>query len=171
MKTILAALFASLCLNVLAAADPAAASADSGLKARYEKLRPQLEKSAFGRPVHLEAGESSGKMAGEVYAVLEHPFKLVSDNLAQSSQWCEVLTLPFNVQGCESADGSLKLLIGRKPQSPIGDATRIDFNYAVPARSADALEVKLTAPSGPAGTRDYLITFSASPLDDKRTFV
>jgi hypothetical protein len=170
MKTRLLAFLAAVCLNAFAAADPAA-SGDPGLKEQYARLRPQLEKSAFGRPLHLEAGESSGKMTGEVYAVLDHPFKQVSDNLAQSAQWCEVLTLPFNVQGCESDAGSLKLLIGRKPQSPIEEATRIDFRYSAPARSADALEVKLSAPSGPAGTRDYLITFSATPLDDKRTFV
>jgi hypothetical protein len=171
MKTLLAACLAAVSLNALAATDPNPPAANAGLKDQYAKLRPQLEKNAFGRPLHLEAGEASGKMTGEVYAVLDHPFKSVSENLAQSSQWCEVLTLPFNVQGCEADGGSLRLLIGRKPQSPVGEATRIDFHYSAPARSADALEVKLSAPSGPAGTRDYLITFSAAPLDDKRTFV
>jgi hypothetical protein len=170
MKTLVAAFLAAACLNAFAAPHPAP-SGNAALKDQYAKLRPSLEKSAFGRPLHLAADESSGKMAGEVYAVLDHPFKLVADNLAQAPQWCEVLTLPFNVQGCEANAGSLKLLIGRKPRSPIEEATRIDFGYSVPARSADALEVKLSAPSGPGGTRDYLITFSATPLDDKRTFV
>ena len=111
-------------------------------------------------------------MRGDVYAVLDHPFKKVSDGLASARQWCEVLVLPFNVQKCESDGGkAVKLYVGRKPDSPIEEATQLDFSYATAARSADNLLVKLTAPSGPAGTKDYVITFSATPLDDKRTMV
>jgi len=151
-----------------------AAQEDNGpasLKQKYEQIRPQLEKNAFGRPLHLESGDQSGKMTGEVYAVLDHPFKQVSEGLGSSKQWCEVLVLPFNVQKCESDGNSVHLYVGRKPTSPIDEATKLDFSYAVPARSADHLMVKLAAPSGPAGTKDYLITFAATPLDEKRTMV
>jgi hypothetical protein len=144
----------------------------SGLKQKYEQLRPRLDRNAFGRALHLESGDQDGKMAGDVYAVLDHPFRRVSDGLASAKQWCEVLVLPFNVQKCESDGGkSLKLYVGRKPTSPIGEATQLDFSYAVAARSAEHLKVRLAAPSGPAGTKDYLITFAATPLDEKRTMV
>ena len=151
-----------------------AAQEDNGpasLKQKYEQIRPQLEKNAFGRPLHVESGDQNGKMTGEVYAVLDHPFKQVSDGLVSAKQWCEVLVLPFNVQKCESDDKSVHLFVGRKPTSPIEEATKLDFSYSVPARGADHLMVKLAAPSGPAGTKDYLITFAATPLDEKRTMV
>ena len=171
MRTLalLALLFAAYASPVLIAAQEDAGP--SGLKQKYEQIRAQIEKSAFGRPLHLDSGDAKGKMSGDVYAVLDHPFKRVSDGLGSARQWCDVLVLPFNVQKCESGDGKLKLYVGRKPTSPIEEATQLDFSYSVPAKSADHLQVKLAAPRGPAGTRDYLITFAATPLDDKRTIV
>ena len=116
------------------------------------------------------AGECcSGKMRGDVHAVLNHPYKQVADGLSSAKQWCEVLVLPFNVQKCEASDGKVKLYVGRKPTSPIEEAQQLDFSYTVAAKTADNLLVKLSAPSGPAGTKDYVITFAATPLDDKRT--
>ena len=167
---------ALLALLLLAYASPVliAAQEDTGpgaLKQKYEQIQPKLEKSAFGRPLHLDSGDANGKMSGDVYAVLDHPFKRVADGLASSRQWCEVLVLPFNVQKCVADGGKLKLYVGRKPTSPIEEATQLDFSYAVVAKAADHLNVKLAAPSGPAGTKDYLITFAATPLDDKRTMV
>ena len=147
-------------------------SAPAALKAKHEELKGKLAKNAFGRPLHLDSGDASGKMSGDVYAVLAHPFKRVSEGLASAGQWCQVLVLPFNVQKCESDGGKeLKLYVGRKPTAPIGEATKLDFDYSVAARTADHLQVKLAAPSGPAGTKDYLITFAATPLDDKHTMV
>jgi hypothetical protein len=82
-----------------------------------------------------------------------------------------VLVLPFNVQKCEAGGSALKLYVGRKPTSPIEEATKLDFAYSVPARAGDYLQVRLAAPTGPAGTKDYSITFAAMPLDEKRTLV
>jgi hypothetical protein len=144
----------------------------SALKQKYEEVKPQLDKNAFGRALHLDSGDANGKMRGDVHAVLDHPFKRVSEGLSSAKQWCEVLVLPFNVQKCESDGGKgLKLYVGRKPNSPIEEATQLDFSYALAAKTADHVLVKLSAPSGPAGTKDYLITFAATPLDDKRTLV
>jgi hypothetical protein len=168
---------ALLALLLAAYASPViiAAQEDTGpgaLKQKYEQVKAQLEKNVFGRPLHLDSGDANGKMRGDVYALLDHPFKRVSDGLVSARQWCEVLVLPFNVQKCESDGGKgLKLYVGRKPTSPIEEATQLDFGYAVTARTVDHLQVKLSAPSGPAGTKDYLITFAATPLDDKRTLV
>ena len=166
---LLALLLAAYASPVLIAAQEDAGPA--ALKQKYEQVRPQLEKNPFGRPLHLDSGDTNGKMTGDVYAVLDHPFKRVSEGLASAKQWCEVLVLPFNVQKCESGGKDLKLYVGRKPTSPIEEATQLDFSYAVAAKSADHLQVKLAAPTGPAGTKDYLITFAATPLDDKRSMV
>ena len=167
---------ALLLMLLVAYASPViiAAQEDSGpapLRQKHEHIKPQLEKSPFGRPLHLDSGDTNGKMNGDVYAVLDHPFKRVSEGLADGAQWCDVLTLPFNVQKCDARAEGIKLFIGRTPTAPIEDATRIDFNFTVPTRSADYLLARLSAPSGPAGTRDYLITFAATPLDEKRTLV
>ena len=167
--------FALVTLLLLAYASPVliAAQDDDGasLKQQYEEIRAQLDKSAFGRPLHLDSSDANGKMRGDVYAVLDHPFKKVSDGLGSARQWCEVLVLPFNVQKCESDGKGLKLYVGRKPDAPIEEATQLDFSYSTAARTADHLLVKLAAPSGPAGTKDYVITFAATPLDEKRTVV
>ena len=163
---------ACLSLAASAAPGPGAGSGPAALKREYAQLGDRLDRNAFGRPLHLDSAESSGAMRGDVYAVLEHPFRRVAEGLSSASQWCEVLTLPFNVQRCESAGGqAIALSIGRTPQSPIEEATKIDFRYSVPARSPDYLQVRLAAPSGPLGTSDYLITFAATPLDERRTLV
>jgi hypothetical protein len=166
--------FALLLMLFVAYASPVliAAQEDAGpsaLKQKYEEVKPQLEKNAFGRPLHLASGDAKGQMRGDVHAVLDHPYKRVADGLSSAKQWCEVLVLPFNVQKCEASDGKVRLYVGRKPTSPIEEAQQLDFSYAVAAKTADHLLVKLSAPSGPAGTKDYVITFSATPLDDKRT--
>ena len=167
---------ALLLMLLVAYASPViiAAQEDSGpapLRQKHEQIKPELEKSAFGRPLHLNSGDANGKMSGDVYAVLDHPFKRVSDGLSQASQWCDVLTLPFNVQKCDAEGEGIRLFIGRTPTAPIEDATKISFNYSVPTRSAEYMQARLAAPSGPAGTKDYLITFAATPLDEKRTLV
>lgn len=162
-------LFVAYASPVLIAAQEEAGPA--GLKQRYEAVKARIEKNAFGRPLHLDSSDAGGKMRGDVHAVLDHPFKRVSDGLGSAKQWCEVLVLPFNVQKCESAGGKVRLYVGRKPTSPIEEATQLDFSYAVAAKTADHLVVKLSAPSGPAGTKDYVITFAATPLDEKRTLV
>jgi hypothetical protein len=165
---------ACACLAAAAFAANAASddsSSSAALREKYAQLRERIERNAFGRPLHLDSGDASGALRGDVYAVLEHPFRRVSEGLAQAPQWCEVLTLPFNVQRCEPGGDALSLYIGRKPGSPIEEATKLNFKYSIPARSADYLQVRLAAPSGPLGTRDYNIRFEAAPLDDKRTVV
>lgn len=164
--------FACLPLAAFAAPGPDAGSGPAALRQEHAQLRDRLDRNAFGRPLYLDSAEGSGAMRGDVHAVLDHPFKLVSEGLSSAAQWCEVLTLPFNVQRCVSDGGqALALSIGRTPQSPLEEATKIDFRYAVQARSPDYLQVRLAAPSGPLGTSDYLITFAATPLDERRTLV
>ena len=155
---LLALLLAAYASPVLIAAQEDAGPA--ALKQKYEQVRPQLEKNPFGRPLHLDSGDTNGKMTGDVYAVLDHPFKRVSEGLASAKQWCEVLVLPFNVQKCESGGKALKLYVGRKPTSPIEEATQLDFSYAVAAKSADHLQVKLAAPTGPSSSMSMARTRS-----------
>ena len=91
------------------------------------------------------------------------------------AQWCEVLLLHLNTKYCRpSADGQgagLQLHIGKKFDQPVNDAYKPDFDYRVAARTADFLQVKLSANEGPLGTSDYRIVLEATPAEEGRTFI
>lgn len=167
-RRLAASAFAGLALTMGAAQSPAG---DDSLQASYAGLRQQLERSPFGRPLHLDSRESDGTLQGDVHALVDHPFAKVRDALAEARQWCDVLTLPFNVQKCEARGDALSVYIGRKPDSPIEEATRLDLRFAVVERGERRLRVQLAAPAGPAGTRDYRIAFEAAPVEAGRTLV
>lgn len=170
----LAVIAACVALPSGAAADEGAANAAgaSALRARFAELRESLARNDFGRPLHLESAEGDSHLDGHVYALLSHPFPKVRDGLAQAASWCELLTLPFNVKRCE-ANGAeaISLFIARTPDTPVEEATRIDFRYTLRQRAGDLLEVHLNAPSGPAGTRNYRIVLEAVPVEAGRTFL
>ena len=114
--------------------------------AREERLRPP--------DAPRTRASASGKMAGEVYAVLDHPFKRVSGGLARVRRsGARVLTLPFNVQKCE-----VGLATSLKPHCWSGasrgrrssEATEHRLPLCGAARSPDELERAACAPSGPA---------------------
>lgn len=164
-------LLAALLAAPAAQAEEAGSMGAPGLHEKLVQVRPHLDRNAFGRPLHLESRESSADLAGEVYALLDHPFERLRASLSEARQWCDVLTLPFNVQRCEVRDGTVSVYIGRKPDSPIEEATRLELRFALGASSDEALHVRLSAANGPAGTRDYRITFEAVPVGGTRTFV
>ena len=141
------------------------------LRERYEALRPALKDNAFGRPVHLASEENAQAMRGDVHAVLDHPYARVREGLATRESWCAALVLPFNVKGCElRGENGVSLYIGRKWDTPVDKATRIDFTFT-PAVGESYLRLKLDAGAGPLGTKDYHIVFSAVPLDAGHTIV
>jgi len=154
----------------MAAAEPPASEAAS-LRQKHAELRERLQRSPFGRPLHLDSRESGATLRGDVHAVVRHAFPGVRDSLGEARAWCDVLTLPFNVQKCEARGETLSVYIGRKPDSPIEEAARLDLRFSVLERRDDLLRVQLAAPSGPAGTRDYRIVFEAVPVADGETFV
>jgi hypothetical protein len=155
-------------------AGPAANSAES-LRAKYAELGAKLEKSPFGRPLHLQSTEGSRQLAGDVYAVVDHPYAEVEKGFREAASWCDVLILPFNTKHCRATgrEGAtiLSVRIGRKAEQPAQDAFPIDFKYQAGTRSPDYFRTVLKADAGPVGTRDYEIALEATPLDDKRTFI
>lgn len=166
-----------LAISVLAGIGVSLAGAEStasdagALHRKHAELRARLERSPFGRPLHLDSREIHGMLRGDVHALLRHPFQQVRDSLGEARRWCEVLTLPFNVQKCEARGDALSVFIGRKPDSPIEESTRLDLRFSVLERDDELLRVQLAAPAGPAGTRDYRIVFEAVPLAQGGTFV
>ena len=106
-----------------------------------------------------------------MYAVLPHPFSVVKAALVLPRQWCDVLILHLNVKRCAAGGDRIVLYLGRKYAQPIEQAYRLQFSHAVAADTDDYLHVRMEAPSGPMGTRDYVIELEATPLPPARTFL
>ena len=168
---VLALGFAAAEAAVPARPDMAPLRGASALHARYAELGQRLATNAFGRPLYIESRESDNALKGEVYAVVSHPFEEVRDSLKSSTSWCEVMLLPFNTKGCTAEPEALHVHIGRKKDTALADAFRVDFHYHLRASDADYLDVALDAPSGPLGTHDYRITLEAAPIEGGRTFI
>jgi hypothetical protein len=153
---------------------PSAARAIAGsaaaLRARYGELRPRLEHNAFGQPLYLLSEEGSKSVQGDAYGVVDHPFHDV-ESLGDSTNWCQVLILPFNTKNCTTGAGSLSLYVGRKSQEPIARAFRLDFKFLPVASERDYLQRSLRAADGPVGTHNYAITLEAAPLDATHSFI
>jgi len=154
----------------------AAAYAGPGeLRARYGELRDELRNNNFQRAIHIDSAQEGDTLKGDVYAVLDHPFKVVSEALKEPGDWCDILLLPFNTKYCHAnaANGgaALQVRIGRKYDQPVQDAFRLDFALRPVAATNDYFESRLNAASGPLGTKDYRISVAAVPLDGGRTFM
>lgn len=163
-----AAALAIGCASIHALADDAAS-----LRAKHAELREQLANNNFKRPMVIESAQAGENLKGDVYAVLDHPFSVLSGELKNPDNWCDILILPFNTKYCHAMDGgaNLNVRIGRKFDQPIQDAYKLQFSYRGVAASPEYLESRLASKEGPLGTRDYHIVVSAVPLDDKRSFL
>jgi hypothetical protein len=147
----------------------------ASLRARHVELRDQLAHNTFQRPLVIESDQAGDNLKGDVYAVLNYPFSLLSGELKDPENWCDILILPFNTKYCHAVGGNaganLLVRIGRKFDQPVQDAYKLQFSYHPVAATSDYFESRLSSKEGPLGTRDYHITVSAVPLDDKRTFM
>ncbi len=137
----------------------------------YGQVRERLEKSAYGRPLFLDSREMPRLVQGDAYAVITQPYARVEVAMTPAGNWCEILLLPFNTKQCLPGEKSLAVFVGRKSDAPLENTFRINFEYAVTARSRDYFEVVLKAAEGPLGTHDYTIVLEATPIDEKRTFL
>lgn len=145
------------------------------LRAKYDELQQQLRHNGFHRALVVNSSESGDTLNGDVYAVLDYPFALVSKTLSQPQDWCDVMLLPFNAKFCRASGGPrgarLDVRVGRKYDQPLQDAYKLDFALHPVTATSDYFESRLHADSGPVGTRDYRISVSAVPIDGKRTFM
>ncbi len=172
----LAALWLRLCIACLAAVMPLQVMADAdALRAKHAQLREELRNNGFQRAMHIDSAEAGDGLTGDIYAVLDHPFALVSRALNDPADWCDILILPFNTKYCRATAGNsgaaLHVRIGRKYDQPLEQAYRLDFAWQPVAATPDYFESRLHAGNGPLGTRNYRIAVSAVPLDRGRTFM
>jgi hypothetical protein len=166
---------ALLALVALFAALTSACAQDAAtLHARYTVLQPALASNAYNWPLHIESFHNAGDLRGEVHAVVQQPFAVVSPTLQGMAHWCDVLMLHLDVKMCRwSRTGGDKLTVAtaRHYDQPPESAVAVEFGYRVVASTADYLRVELIAPQGPLGTHDYRIVLEAIPLDAKTSFV
>ncbi|CAN5685104.1 hypothetical protein BH11PSE7_BH11PSE7_23610 [soil metagenome] len=144
------------------------------LRASHAAMAEQLRQNQFGRPLVLDSAESPNDLKGDIYAVVEHPFAVVSAALNEPGEWCDVLILHLNTKYCavKKAQGTvISMAVGKKFDQPLADTYKVDFNWQSVAASPDYLEIQLQAPNGPLGTNNYRIVLQAVPLDGGRTFL
>jgi hypothetical protein len=152
-----------------------AAGNSAELREKYASLGESLARNQFQRPIHIDSREASNDLEGDVYAVVDHPFAVVNKALSQPGNWCDVLILHLNTKYCRQAAGGdvprLTVAVGKKFDQPLKDAHKLDFSWQKVASTSDFLDVRMDSKSGPLGTRDYRIQFSAVPVDSGRTFI
>ena len=171
--------FARVVVALLVAAAGAglaqAQTSSAALLARHGTLRAQLANNAFQRPLYLESSQNAGDQQGDVYAVVEQPFTVVSQSLQGMDNWCELLILHLNVKHCRASGAAaasvLSVSVGKKFDQPLADTYKVNFSYRVLDARPDFLQVKLAAENGPLGTNNYSLVFEAVPLDAQRSFI
>jgi len=162
-------------LSILTGAAAAASAAGDGqpgaaaLRARFDRMRGNLDAAHFGRPLALVSQDEDHVLQGDIYVLVDQPFQLVRDNLHEAPQWCKVMVLPFNTKKCTASGtgdpAALNLYIAKRKDAAPDESYRVDFNYHVEALASDFLRVALKADSGPLGTHDYRILLEATPFD------
>ena len=149
-----------------------AVAARDVLEADYAQLRPELQRSPFGLPLHLQSEEREDAVNGVVHAVIPHALGDLRRELRTLVQWCEVLILHLNVHQCRAVPpSSLSLLMGRKGETAADADVPLDLTLTVAQSSANRFEVRMEAEDGPFGTRDYELDIQAMPVGEAQSFL
>jgi hypothetical protein len=138
------------------------------IRERFAELQAQPEPSPFGPLLQLQYRETNDRLRGEVYASVDHPFPVVRQALVSAEHWCQILILHLNVKYSRATQDTPPLLdvgLGRKFDQPLKEAYWLRFTYRPAQVDDDYLRVVLSAPTGPMGTRNYLIAVEAASLD------
>ena len=145
------------------------------LRAKYTSLEPQLRQNQFKRPLVLDSIESSNRLQGDIYVLVDYSFSKVSMGLNNPSHWCDVMLLHINTKYCHAVlgptDTILKVNIGKKTPEELADVPRLEFNYNVAVATREYLDIILKASVGPLGTYNYLVRLEAVALPGDKTFL
>ncbi|MGD9000872.1 MAG: hypothetical protein PVF75_10685 [Granulosicoccaceae bacterium] len=152
----------------------ARAEADA-LLAKYYQINGQLEQNVYGIPIYLESNGDNGKIVGDVYGIIPHPFASIRDALGAPANWCEIVPQHLNIKACTyqylDDQCSLSIYSGRKFYEKADDVYQIDYQYALKSRQDDYFKISLQADEGPLDTGDYNIKAEAIPLTESSTFI
>jgi hypothetical protein len=130
-------------------------------------------KDTYGIPICIESAEEGDVFRGEVYGIIGHPFKTVRDAISAPSNWCDMVSVHYNIKACtwsRSADQYfLTFYSGSKTYQSPEDAYQLEFDFRVIEHTSDYVNLLLTADDGPFGTKDYRIEFEAMPAEQGKT--
>ena len=175
MNKLLARGALALALLTSLSAQAAGALGAAALRAHHATIAPQLADNPFGGPLVLASEERARRIEGEVYAVIDHPFAVVSAALSDPAQWCEILILHLNTKHCRRAhDGAgtrVEVRVGKKHPQAVHAASLLAFGWREPLVRSDYVSVQMDAADGPYDTRDYRLFAEAVPLEGGRTFL
>lgn len=142
---------------------------------KFAALNQRLNQNAFMRPIVLDSLETPNRAAGEIHAVVDYPFAVVSAALNRPDHWCDVISLHINTKYCrpEVLPGGtlLKVNIGKKTPESLENAPRIEFNYQAIEQTPRYLAIALDAKTGPMGTSNYRIELEAVALPNNKSFL
>lgn len=145
------------------------------LLGKYAEIKGELEKNPFGMPIHVESKELGRSLSGDVYGIVNYPYKSIMEAVTSPPVWCYITPLDLNIKACTHLQvddrSELTLYTGRKYYQPPEDAYKLKFLFQVVAQTPEYLDISLSAGKGPLFTRDYRIRLEAAPVGTARTFV
>jgi len=150
---------------------PATTSAGAALRERFAALRSQPEANPFRAPLYLQAQESASRVQGDVYALIDLPYREARPALERIDDWCRILTLHINVKYCRPTDGNarLALTVGVAPkyEQTLSSVNWVRFAFQTVAAGDEYLQIVLRAPAGPFGTSDYRMSVELVPFEGR----
>lgn len=147
----------------------------TALLEKHTSLASQLTNNAFGRPLYLDSVETSSRVTGNAYAVLDAPFVLVSSSFKNPNRVCDLIILHINTKYCrptlQASLSVLKVHFGKKTAQMLSDTYALEFAMSTSASSAHFAQVQLNAEKGPLSTSNYGIELAAVALANGKTFL
>jgi hypothetical protein len=168
-------LASAVCGTAGSAEKPATPESDPAttLRDRYLALSEKLEQSPIMQGLYLESSESGRASRGDLYAVVDYPFVMVSEAFTNPENWCEALILHLNIKYChtdaEDARRVLSVAIGKKTEQPLTETYRVKFGYNVMLSGTDYMAARLDARKGPLGTRNYHVALELIALEGEQS--
>jgi hypothetical protein len=149
----------------------ATTSAGAALRDRFAALRNGPEPSPFQMPLYLQAQETESRVQGDVYALIDLPYREARPALERIDDWCRILTLHINVKYCRPSDGNTRqaLTVGVAPkyEQSLSSVNWVRFAFRTAAATDEYLQIVLRAASGPFGTSDYLMSVELVPFEGR----
>jgi len=145
------------------------------LIAKYDSIKPKLEKNQFGIPLYLDSNENVNDSHVDIYGIFEYPFDCVRDAFGVPANWCDIAILHMNIKAGTIAEignqWQVTLYDGLKSYQPPEDAFAIHCRFNILSQLSDYLHVSLIADEGPLFTKNHSIVMEAAPLDKRTVFV
>ena len=138
----------------------------------YNKILPQLQQNQYDAPIYMQSANREHFTHGEIFAVMPHPYSVLSKTLSNPKNWCQAIILHVNVKSCvEHNSGPIRTYLGYKDYQDPEDSVELDYYYSIVKQQPDYTHILLQADYGPYGTSNYRLHAEFLPLDENNSFV